>query len=434
MLPVMVGISRTAEPDVIVVGAGVAGLAAAAELRALGRACVVLEATGRVGGRAWTETPAALGHAPFDRGASWLHDAERNPLAAIARAHGDSVANSDAVRTRRTFVAGRAATPDDLASYEAAWERFDTMARARAAVAPDISFADAIAPLRDDPWISTIETWEARLIAAADPRDFSLTDWHRNELNGTNLMVAGGVGALVERRLAPAAGAVTLHAPVTRVDWRGPVIAETPRGALRADACIVTVSTGVLAAGGIKFDPPLPHAIRQAVHDLPMGLLSKVALPATGAERFGLPPSCSLHRQVAPGEAAMFFHAWPSGRDHIIGFVGGPAAWQLARDGAAAAEAFAREQLRGLLGGAIEKALGPAIVTTWGTDPAYLGAYAYARTGHFDARAALAQPLGDGRLIFAGEATRTDGLAGTVGGAYLAGQEAARATVAALTA
>jgi monoamine oxidase len=210
------------------------------------------------------------------------------------------------------------------------------------------------------------------------------------------------------------------------------VIAETPRGALKAGACIVTVSTGVLAAGGIAFDPPLPLGVQQAVHELPMGLLTKVALPATGADRLGLPASCSLHRQVAPGEPAMFFHAWPSGRDHVIGFAGGPTAWELARAGADATEAFARAQLRDLLGARAD-ALGAAVVTTWGTDPAHLGAYAYARTGHADARAALAQPLADGRLIFAGEATCTDGLAGTVGGAYLAGQQAARIVAAALT-
>ncbi len=80
---------------------------------------------------------------------------------------------------------------------------------------------------------------------------------------------------MVQRRLGPAAGAVTLDTPVTRIGWRGPVTVETARGTLKAGACIVTVSTGVLAAGGIVFDPPLPQDIQQAVHDLPMGLLSK---------------------------------------------------------------------------------------------------------------------------------------------------------------
>jgi monoamine oxidase len=129
----------------------------------------------------------------------------------------------------------------------------------------------------------------------------------------------------------------------------------------------------------------------------------------------------------------MFFHAWPSGRDHIVGFVGGPAAWDLSRAGPIATDDFARAELRRRLGAGVDHALGPAVVTRWGTDPAHLGAYAYARPGCFTARDALAQPLGDGRLIFAGEATRTDGLAGTVGGAWLAGRDAARAVAETLT-
>jgi len=66
-----------ANPDILVIGAGAAGIAAARELRALGSACVVLEAAARVGGRAFTEA-ATLG-APFDHGASWLHQAGDNP-------------------------------------------------------------------------------------------------------------------------------------------------------------------------------------------------------------------------------------------------------------------------------------------------------------------------------------------------------------------
>lgn len=425
--------SRTIDTDVIVVGAGVAGLAAAAELRARGRRCVVLEAAGRIGGRAWTETPAALNHAPFDHGASWLHTAERNPLAEIAHAHGDAVRSSEAQRARFVYVGNRIADDTELAAYDDAFERFETLARARAQAEPDIAFADAVAPLADDPWIGTIETWEATLIAAADPRNFSLRDWHVNELNGGNLIVEGGLGAFVERRLAPMAGEVRLNTGVSRIDWRDAVSVETERGTVRARAAIVTVSNGVLAAGGIAFDPPLPVAIQEALHGLPMGLLTKVALPARDGDRLGLPAPSSLQRQVPRGEPAMFFHAWPSGRDHVIGFVGGPAAWELARAGAAATEDFARAELRRRLGADVDRALGPAVVTRWGTDPAHLGAYAYARPGCFGARAALGQPLGDRRLVFAGEATRTDGLAGTVGGAWLAGRDAARIVIAELT-
>src|SRR4051812_40905172 len=80
--------------DVVVIGAGLAGLGAATALRDLGRTCVILEASGRVGGRAWTTHPAELGGVWFDMGAVWLHDAEHNPLASIGRAAGDKLLRS----------------------------------------------------------------------------------------------------------------------------------------------------------------------------------------------------------------------------------------------------------------------------------------------------------------------------------------------------
>jgi monoamine oxidase len=119
----------------------------------------------------------------------------------------------------------------------------------------------------------------------------------------------------------------------------------------------------------------------------------------------------------------MMFIAWPRGADHVVGFVGGATAWQLAREGTAATEAFARDQLRAVLGVQTASAFDGAVVTGWGTDPLHFGAYAYARPGQVKARAAMDAPLGP--LIFAGEAWCTDGLAGTVGGAFLSGERAA---------
>ncbi len=416
--------------DIVVVGAGVAGLAAAAALRRGGIDCTVLEATGRVGGRAWTDRPAALHGAPFDHGASWLHAAERNPLADLARALGDKLTGGGAW-VRHVRVGDRRATEAEMAAYDAAWERFSEVASARAAQSPDVSLAEAVAGLREDPWTATVETFESTLIAAADPADFSVRDWHLNELSGSNLSVPDGVGSLVLRRLAPLAGPVRLATPVTCIAWNdGGVAVTTPGGTLSAQACIVTVSTGVLAAGGIEFVPALPASQQAAIAGLPMGLLSKVAL-AAGGDRLGLAPGTSLHRRVAhAGDPAMFFQMWPGGRDHVVGFVGARAAWELSRAGPEAAEAFARDELRALLGNRADVGFAGAVATGWGADPAFLGAYAYARPGQADARAAMDAPLG--RLLFAGEAWCTDGLAGTVGGAFLSGERAAAMAAAAL--
>ena len=121
--------------------------------------------------------------------------------------------------------------------------------------------------------------------------------------------------------------------------------------------------------------------------------------------------------------------AWPGGADHAICYVGGSNAAALEASGET--EAFVREQLRSMWAGRADAAFRPgAVVTAWAGDPFARGAYCYAKPGCAGARAVLGTPLAGGHLVFAGEATRTDGLAGTVGGAFLAGQEAAEAVLA----
>ena len=412
------------DDGVVVVGAGTAGLAAALHLRRHGVPVRLLEASGRVGGRAFTACPAALGGASFDHGASWLHAAERNPLVELADPAEDTLIDSDAARTERLFVAGRPADTAEQAAYDAAWNRLDeVVAPALAPGQPDRSLIDAMAPMRGDPWAATIAEWEGAIIAAADADALSLRDWSRNRLDGRNLRVRGGVGAFVARRLATE---VEFHAPVSAIEWdhAGGVRVETPRGAVRAAACIVTVSAGVLASGAIRFAPALPYAVQAAVAGLPMGLLSKVALRAAGPDRFGLAPNTGLVRRVEADRAAVMFIAWPGGADHVIGFVGGRAAWAVATD-PAAAEALARDELRAMLGSAAGQLASEAVVTGWGTDPLFLGAYAYAPPGQAGMRRQLAEAFPAERLLFAGEACNTDGWAGTVGGAFLSGGAAA---------
>jgi monoamine oxidase len=225
--------------------------------------------------------------------------------------------------------------------------------------------------------------------------------------------------------------------PVTRIRWNGPggtVTVETGRGALSAAACIVTVSTGVLASGALAFDPPLPARVHEAVAALPMGLAMKVALRATGADRLDLPLHCSVDRMVTePGMTMMPFQCWPFQRDYVQGWIGGSTAWELARAGDAAAVDYALGYLRGLFGGRVDTlfAGGASLVTHWDADPWVRGAYCYAVPGAAGARAVLAAPLADGHLMFAGEACHVP-YAGTLAGAWLSGQAAAKAAAAAI--
>ena len=375
--------------------------------------------------------PAALDGAAFDHGASWLHAGERNPLVPIAEAAGETLWNADGSWGRHLAIAGRPVDDTEAAAHAAAEARFAGLVAAAAAAPDDVSVAAAVTPMADDPWLATVETFEATLIAAADSRDLSVRDCVLNELDGSNLNLFGGLGAFVGRRLGQP---VRLSTPVQRVMWGGPggrVRVATPAGSVDADACIVTVSTGVLHAGGIAFDPPLPVSHLAALDGLPMGLLTKIGLGAPDLDRLGLSAQTQVLNRVERRHApALSFIARPAGAGHVVGFIGGAAAWALAAAGEAASIDFARAQWRAIWGATAT--LGEALVTGWALDPWSRGAYAYARPGRAGARQVLAEPLGGGRLLFAGEAVATDGLAGTVGGAWNSGTAAAASVLATL--
>ncbi|HEY1412215.1 MAG TPA: NAD(P)/FAD-dependent oxidoreductase, partial [Rhodopila sp.] len=404
--------------------------------RDAGMRAVVLEASGRVGGRAWTDHPASLGGVWFDMGAVWLHNAETNPLVPLGQAAGDTLLRSDEIRQERTFIGNRLATEAELAAYAGAWPRYEAMTDAVLAAEGDVPLADIARRLPDDPWAATIEAWEGPVICAADADTFSALDWRRNALGGSNLVPDGGIGTFVERRLTGGLD-IRLHTPVTRVRWGGPggsVVVETASGSITAGACIVTVSTGVLASGTLLFDPVLPARVTDAVQALPMGLAMKVALRANGPDRLDLTLHCSLDRVLErQGEPLMPFQCWPFGRDYVQGWIGGSVAWELARAGEAAAVDYALSYLRRMFGGRVDGlfAGGPSLVTHWDADPWVRGAYCYAVPGSAMARDALGEPVADGHLMFAGEACNI-GFAGTLAGAWISGQSAAKTALTAL--
>lgn len=423
------------DTDVVVIGAGCAGLGAATALRNAGIRCVVLEASGRPGGRAWTTSPATLGGEWFDMGAVWFHDAENNPLTHIARAGGDRLLRSDELRTERTFVGSRLASPSELACYAGASARYEAAADRLLAEQSDVPLSAVARALPGDPWAATVEAWEGPVICVADADRFSTRDWRDNALGGSNLVPDGGVGAFVARRCTAGVDIRYGH-PATRVAWSGPagrVRVETPRGSVTAASCIVTVSTGVLAAGTIRFDPGLPSSVLGCVDGLPMGLALKVAIRAAGPDRLDMPAHCSVDRKVSHGEALMPFQCWPFGRDYVQGWIGGGLAWDLANAGEGATLDYALSQLRFLFGGRVDRlfAGGGHLVTRWDADPWMRGAYSYALPGQAGARRQLAEPLADGHLLFAGEACHV-GFASTVAGAWISGRDAAACAIRAL--
>ena len=415
-----------AEIDIAVIGAGAAGIAAARRLAELGRSCLVLEAGSRPGGRAFTES-ASLG-TPFDHGASWVHVAEHNPLTPIACRLGFTLYEGERRRRDILLIGDRRAGPVEKADHDAACDAWEEAAEARAAQGgPDIPIAEAVP--HGGYWDATASHWLGTTICGVEPERNSLRDYIDTGLDGENPQVAEGFGTLVAR-LAEGLP-ISLATPIQAIRADRHVILEGPRGSIRARGCIVTLSTGALASGALRFAPGLPPEVEAAIHGLPMALLSKVALRGS----LGLAPFARLGRRVeGEGDHPMSWVVSPFGRDHAIGFLGGEAAWALAREGPAAAEAHARAELARYFGRADVARAFPrlATVTDWGENPLFLGAYTYARPGAAGARAVLAEArLADGRIRFAGEACHTR-YAGTVGGAWASGLAAAEALSATL--
>jgi monoamine oxidase len=376
------------EPEVVIIGAGAAGLAAARTLIDKGRSVVVIEARDRIGGRAWTDS-ATFSGIPFDHGCSWLHSSNENPWTPIAKNWKYNLLSHDEAE-ETVFVGNRHASDSELEDYGRAWDKLNGAIAAAGRAGKDVSAA-SVSP-RDESWIWVAESWIGPMSMGKDLEDFSCQDWWNLKAEEPNLMI----------------------------QWGGPGVAvETDAGTIRARICIVTVPLGVLAAETIAFDPPLPGWKKEAIAGLPMGLLAKAPLQFDGTS-FGLAENSWLTYKAGSTESC-FFLARPFGFDLMIGFLGGKCAWELTREGDAAAVDFAKEKLRDMLGSETDKHFVRGGFTGWGRDPWSLGAYASAKPGAYAARAAMRKPVED-RLFFAGEAC-AGAFAETCGGAMRSGIE-----------
>lgn len=410
------------DADIVVIGAGAAGIAAAQTLRAAGRRPVVLEARDRIGGRAFTD--ASLGPA-YDAGAMFIHWAERNPWVQIARELGVETTAEPWGSGFRVFADGRPMADADRRRRRDAFNQIDRRLGAVDLGTRDMSIAELLGDLGPDS--APIAASGLLLSIGEESSRISARDYQRLWA-GDDLVVPSGYGNLVARS---AAGLdIRLNQPVEAIRWGGASVTITTRsGELRANGCIVTVPVGVLKVGAIRFTPKLPAATRDALAGLHMGALTKIALKVEG-DRFGITPGASFLEAGAP-ERLMNFDMFPDGRDLVIGYCGGDYARKLSEVGPDEARAHVVELLARMVGEDFRKAAGAVSFPAWWTDPFARGSYSVCDPGHEKAREALAQPIG-GRLLIAGEATAGGG-AMTVGGATLAGRAAA-ATLARLKA
>ena len=402
-------------PEVLVIGAGGAGLAAAKELMKSGVSALVLEARDRIGGRAFTDTSLGV---PWDRGCSWLHSSNINPWVEYARRNDFQVVPDQS--PRYVYEGSRRMSEAETAGYRAVTERMareiDDAARRGLDIPAAQSFTQATLA---DPWYPMAETsltgWEG-----IEPANFSALDSARYIEDGDDLMIPRGYGTLLTHYAKDVE--VRLNAPVSRVRWNAAgVSAETRSGSVVARVAIVALPSTVVADGAVIFAPNLPVEVLQAHHDLPLGLLDQIAL--------------KFKRNVFPSERTEFlqlrradgrslrFMTRHSDSNVGVAFASGRYARELEGAGEAGAIEQALSELASMLGGEVRKHFDRGAATAWAADPWARGSYSHCLPGRFGARAVLTRSVG-GRLVFAGEHTEQTAY-GTLHGAYLSGVRAA---------
>lgn len=455
-------------PEVVVVGAGVAGLAAARELAGAGIRVVVLEARDRIGGRIFTHRADGLA-VPIELGAEFVHGApaplldlvDEAGLRLVEGAEAHLVRGADGrLGSRPSFGAATDAAGHDAGGGGAdrAGDRSATEAL-RETLGPDGGDPE-------DPWspiagalgyvagyhgappeaLSAVALARAEAVASGDAVAHRLVDGY--DAVPAWLARRPGGGEPLDLRL----GHVVRH-----VRWHPGGVAVTGEAggaefAVPARAAVLTLPIGVLQArpgvpGAVAFDPPLPPSHRAALDGLAMGQALRLVVQCR--RPFWTEPGALPAMRDGSGAELAFVHApdlpipvwWtqrPVRAPLLVGWCGGPAARALEARLAAGGRGTARALAVGVLaplfgstGAAVDAEIVDVHVHRWGDDPFARGAYSYARVGAADAGAALARPVDD-TLFLAGEGTVSDGHVATVHGAMSSGRQAARALCRAL--
>ena len=259
----------------VVIGAGMAGAAAASDLRAAGVDVTVVEARDRVGGRIWSNEAWGV---PVELGAAWIHGTGGNPIVPLARAAGLGLVPTDYDdAVVRDTMTGRPS-----AAADARWARLDHLLERLGEAWPprSLSVSDWLAGQgwttdRVDSWAAQVEITQEY---ALDPSRLGARATEEGATyRGGDVLVADGYATIVDDllvgsdvRLSTAAESVAVRG--SRVD-----VALRSGERLAADIAVVAVPLALLRASTPQL-PDMPPGMRRAMRGLVTGVFEKVVL------------------------------------------------------------------------------------------------------------------------------------------------------------
>lgn len=422
--------TAAAKTEILVIGAGAAGISAARALQDDGYDVIVLEARSRIGGRVWTDR--SWPGSALDMGASWIHGITDNPLTELVKKFTiktlptdyDSILTynpqgwplTDATRDKLD------ARLEEVLAEAAAWgEELDEDVSLQAGIDHVVAGRDLSRQERLELDYAVNTTIEHEF--AADAAEFSL--WYGDEgkvFGGEDVIFPDGYDQIF-KRLAEGLD-IRLNQSVQKVEYGSTgVKITTQNGVFEAERAVITLPLGVLKTGAISFTPALPASKTVAIQKLGMGLLNKTYLRFPEAF-WGDESDLLGYIGERKGEWAEWLNIYKyTGQPILLGFNAGRYGRQIEKLTDEQIVGAAMKTLRTIYGDDIPDPIA-SLITRWASDPLAGGSYSYLPPGATEAdRAALAEPVAE-RLFFAGEATSSDYPA-TVHGALLSGRRAA---------